>query len=45
MKVVRRDRFELSLSDYRSPVLTPELSEHLFRLSECQASFRFVNHI
>ena len=30
MKVVRRDRFELSLSDYKSPVLTTELSEHMF---------------
>ena len=57
MKVVRRDRFELSLSGYKPPVLTTELSEHIalitflicfiqyFRLSECQASFRFANHI
>ena len=28
--MVLRDRFELSLSDYRSPVLTTELSEHMF---------------
>lgn len=29
MKVVRRDRFELSLSGYKPPVLTTELSEHI----------------